>query len=105
MNSVFPRVYATRSFDECDASSSFSRGSMSRRDSHWRRGYWGRPQNTVQTRQYTEGQLAIDLFDVANAVPVWHGTVSRRVTRQERGEPDEALREAVVAIVNEFPPS
>ena len=86
-------------------SSSFTRGPAGRRDHRWHRGYWGQTHSTVRTRQYTEGQLAIDLFDVANAVPVWHGTVSRRVTRQERGEPDEALREAVVAIVAEFPPS
>ena len=85
-------------------SSSFSRAPVGRSGQHWRRGYWGQTHSTVRTRQYTEGQLAIDLFDVANAVPVWHGTVSRRVTQRERGEPDEALREAVIAILNEFPP-
>ena len=84
--------------------SSFTRGPAGRRDYRWRRGYWGQTHSSVRTRQYTEGQLAIDLFDVATAVPVWHGSVTRRVTQRERGEPDEALREAVAAIVGEFPP-
>jgi len=84
--------------------SSFHRGPSGRRDYRWRRGYWGSPQSTVRTRQYTEGQLAIDIFDVASQAPVWHGSVSRRVTQREQGEPDAALQEAVVAIIAEFPP-
>jgi hypothetical protein len=85
--------------------SSFQRGPAGRRDYRWRRGYWGTPQNNIRTRQYTEGQLAIDIFDVASEAPVWHGSVARRVTQREQGEPDAALQEAVVAIVAEFPPT
>ncbi len=71
------------------------------RGSHWG-GYWGG--STVRTRSYTEGQLAIDLLDVAAARPVWHGTVSRRVTQQDLGNPGPALEEAVTAIAKAFPP-
>ena len=84
-------------------SNSFHRGPAGRRDHRWRGGYWG-TSSTVQTRNYTEGQLAIDLFDVAGSRPVWHGTVSRRITRSERVAPGDALREAVEAILGEFPP-
>ena len=73
------------------------------RGNPWGRGYWGT--TSVQARSYTEGQLAIDLFDIADARPVWHGTVSRRVTQRERAEPDAALQEAVIAIINKFPPN
>jgi len=66
------------------------------------RGYW--MGSTVTTRQYTEGQLAVDIFDVTEARPVWHGTTSTRVTRSEREAPDELLREALEAILEEFPP-
>ena len=66
------------------------------------RGYW--PGNTVTTRQYTEGQLAVDMFDVAEARPVWHGTTGRQLTRSERESPDELLREALEAIFEKFPP-
>ena len=40
----------------------------------------------------------------AEGIPVWHGSVSRRITRGERQEPDAALREAVDAIIAQFPP-
>jgi hypothetical protein len=84
-------------------SSSFHHSPASRRGNPWGRGYWGT--TSVQARSYTEGQLAIDLFDIAAAQPVWHGTVSRRVTQRERAEPDAALQEAVIAIFNKFPPN
>ena len=73
-----------------------------RRSSRYWGGYWGG--STVRTRQYTEGQLAIDILSVADARPVWHGTVSRRITQQDRGDPGPALEEAVTAIAAEFPP-
>jgi hypothetical protein len=66
------------------------------------RAYW--TTRTVFTAQYQEGQLAIDILDVAQARPVWHGTVSRRITQAERMAPDDAIREAVDAILKQFPP-
>jgi hypothetical protein len=78
-----------------------------------RRGPRGRPAYTwgghwdtrnVVARQYTEGQLAIDLFDVAEARPVWHGTVSTQITRRDRAEPDATIQAAVAAILAKFPP-
>jgi hypothetical protein len=58
----------------------------------------------VRTRQYTEGQLAIDILDVADHRPIWHGSVARRVTQSDLGEPGPALEEAVQAIAAKFPP-
>lgn len=84
--------------------SSWHRHSPSRRStsrSFWS-GYWSN--STVRTRTYTEGQLAIDLLDVQAARPVWHGTVSQRITRQDRGDPGPALETAVKAIAESFPP-
>jgi hypothetical protein len=76
---------------------------MGRRSaSYWHRSSWNT--NTVRTRQYTEGQLAIDILDVAAQQPVWHGTVSRRVTQRDLGEPGPMLEEAVNAIAAKFPP-
>ena len=74
--------------------------SLHRRSATWG-DYWT---STVFTAQYQEGQLAIDLLDVAQARPVWHGTVSRRITQAERLVPDSAVREAVAAILEHFPP-
>lgn len=80
---------------------SLHRGRRGRPTNSWGN-YWGG--STVRTRQYTEGQLAVDLFDVAQARPVWHGTVSTRITRGDRAEPNEVIREALTAILDEFPP-
>jgi hypothetical protein len=44
------------------------------------------------------------MFDVAEARPVWHGTTGRQITRAEREAPDELIREALEAILEEFPP-
>jgi hypothetical protein len=84
-------------------SASFRRPGHRSWPTHGWGGYW--PNSTVETRQYTEGQLAIDLFDIENGRPAWHGTVSRRITRGDRNDPAPALQEAVEAIVALFPPS
>lgn len=79
-----------------------TRSFQSRRPGHTWGGYW--PSSTVSTRRYTEGQLAIDLFDVEQARPVWHGTTTRRVRTADREAPEDLIRKAVVAILEDFPP-
>ena len=79
---------------------SFQRGPGGRRYT-WG-GYWGG--SNVRTRQYTEGQLAIDMFDVAEARPVWHGSTASRITPSDRERPDELISEALAAILADFPP-
>ena len=71
--------YPTRSFQ------SAPRG---RRGYRWN-DYWGG--SRVRSQSYTEGQLAVDLFDVVTARPVWHGTTATRITRNDRAEPDEVI--------------
>lgn len=66
----------------------------------WRGGW---RDGMVRTTPYTEGQLAIDIFDVETSRPIWHGTVSRRLTGRERAEPGEVLENAVHAILRRFP--
>jgi len=58
-----------------------------------------------QTHQYTEGQLAIDILDVALRRPAWHGTAARAITGQDRENPRETVGEFVDAILAKFPPS
>lgn len=77
---------------------------------HWR---WGfdyfnvmtvERQETIQ-REYTEGMLAIDIFDVDDKRPVWHGAGSKRLSREElRGQSVESSRAAVQTILANFPP-
>lgn len=69
----------------------------------WGGGYWGATQ--VDARQYTEGMLAIDVFDVGKKTPVWHGAGTKSITRSDRDNLDETIRSAVGAILADFPPS
>ena len=69
------------------------------------RGGWGAPYHSeVDVRNYTEGVLAIDLFDVARRAPVWHGWAVKSITASERENPEPLINEIVAAILEEFPP-
>ncbi|KEO90485.1 hypothetical protein EH31_10380 [Erythrobacter longus] len=75
----------------------------------WGTPYWPRiptmPATRTELREYTEGTLAIDIYDVGRKAPVWHGTGQRNLTRAElRGESNTAAQD-VKLILAEFPPS
>ena len=54
---------------------------------------------------YTEGSLAIDIFDAQSKQPVWHGYASKRLTSKDySGDNEESIRQAVSAILGGFPP-
>jgi hypothetical protein len=86
------------------SASARARRSASRRGAYgyhgWGYGYY----NDVDVRQFTEGHLAIDAFDVALRRPVWHGYGTKNVTSAMRKDPEKAINEAVTAILKDFPP-
>ncbi len=88
-----------------DAYPSMSLGYSSGYPSHWR---WGAAYHCCATetkvRQYTTGVLAIDMFDVEQKRPVWHGVASKRVSEKDRKDIDATVRAAVDAILAGFPP-
>ena len=68
-------------------------------------GYGGYGGGTnVDVQQYTEGTLAIDVYDVAEHKPVWHGIATKRITDKMRENPGETINEIVNEILLEFPP-
>lgn len=68
-------------------------------------GYGGYGGGTnVDVQQYTEGTLAIDVYDVAEHKPVWHGVATKRITDTMRRNPDESLTEVVQEILQAYPP-
>lgn len=74
----------------------------------WGNVYWPRlptmPRTTTQVREYTEGTLSVDIYDVARRSPVWHGKGQRNLTRAElRGDTNTA-GEDVKLILAKFPP-
>jgi hypothetical protein len=69
-------------------------------------GGWGAPYyNEVDVRNYTEGTLSIDLFDVQTRKPVWHGWAVKSITSADRENPEPLINEIVEAILAEFPPT
>ena len=79
---------------------------------HWRWGYdyfgvitpRNFPRTEVTSRQYAEGSLAIDIFDVDRKSPVWHGSASKRLSRSElEGRAEDTTQVAVETILADFP--
>lgn len=72
---------------------------------HWGWGstYYGYDTET-QVRQYTEGMLAVDIFDVKERRPVWHGVATKRINASDRDNMDATIKAAVDAMMAGFPP-
>ena len=66
----------------------------------WGAGYY----NDVDVRQYTEGRLAIDIFDAAEKRPVFHGYATANISATtDPAKRQQMLRNAVSRILAEFP--
>lgn len=82
------------------------------RDWRWGRGYHGymRPagvttRTQVSTHEYTEGSLAIDVFDGQRKSPVWHGMATKRLSPEDmQGDNSASIKSAVQTILSSFPP-
>ena len=75
----------------------------------WGVGYYGTygsvgMESRVDVDQYTEGVLAIDIFDSAKRAPVWHSVATKRLTIKMLENPEASIREAVQLILAGFPP-
>jgi hypothetical protein len=67
---------------------------------------WGHPYfgETVDVDAYTEGTLAIDIFDGASHQPVWHGRASKHITEDDVRHAAELIPQAVASVLTDFPP-
>ncbi len=84
-----------------DSYPSMSRGYGSRWG--WGGAYYGHGTETT-VRQYTKGMLAVDIFDVRERRPVWHGTATKKISDADRKNLQETVDAAVAAIMAGFPP-
>lgn len=65
---------------------------------------------TKELKAYSEGTLAIDIYDVAGKAPVWHGSATKTVERTGPATATskaraEKVRAAVDRILKDFPPN
>ena len=65
----------------------------------WGTNYYG--DSIVST--YTEGVLAIDVFDVKSKQPVWHGYSTKTITSNDRKNPGPVISEVVASTLAKFP--
>lgn len=86
-----------------DSYPSMSAGYAYPRHWGWGGGYYGYGTETT-VRQYTEGMLAVDVFDVSDRRPVWHGVASKNISESDRKNSGETIQAAVDAILAGFPP-
>ena len=88
-----------------DSYPTMSVGVASGYPSHWG---WGAAYHCcatdTQVRQYTKGILAIDVFDVKQRRPVWHGAATKTITESDRENMQETVNAAVDAVLAGFPP-
>ncbi|MEO2181230.1 MAG: DUF4136 domain-containing protein [bacterium] len=70
------------------------------------RGYYGHSTYSTSTdaRQYTEGTLAVELYDVATDKPVWHAGAVRKITKKIRENPGDTVREIPGDMFAFYPP-
>ena len=67
----------------------------------WGGAYYG---TETRVRQYTKGTLAVDIFDVAQRRPVWHGIAEKKISDADREDAVNTINAAVGAILAGFPP-
>ncbi|MGL1957504.1 MAG: DUF4136 domain-containing protein [Colwellia sp.] len=74
----------------------------------WGRGYYGGRYGSMSmgtdthVKQYTEGKLAIDIYDVKTHQPVWHGWAVKRLKSQDTEAPSADIKNIVSQVVNQF---
>lgn len=54
--------------------------------------------------KYTQGVLAIDIFDADERRPVWHAVTGKRVDDSDRDAVQTVIDEAVTSLLESFPP-
>lgn len=81
-------------------------GTYGRYPGHWGWGssYYGVGTETT-VRQYTQGMLAVDVFDVKERRPVWHGVATKSMHESDREDAAGTIKAAVDAVLAGFPPS
>lgn len=74
----------------------------------WGQAYYGAGHSGIsigtetQVRQYTEGKLAIDVYDVKLHQPAWHGWGVKRITKDDRKTPNQSVKAIVDKVVAQF---
>jgi len=56
----------------------------------------------TRVRQYTEGKLAIDVYDVKSHQPAWHGWAVKHITSADKETPLVVIKSVVYQLIAQF---
>lgn len=70
----------------------------------WGSPYYGFSTGGGEVKQYTKGMLAMDVFDVGERRPVWHGVATKTIREDDIRDLDGTIQAAVDSILEGFPP-
>lgn len=73
----------------------------------WGGGYYGRHHGMhmgteTRVRNYTEGKLAIDIFDVKTHQPAWHGSATKRITKADEKNYEQTINLIVSQVLAQY---
>ena len=82
----------------------YNTGFMWGRGYYGHRGYYGGMAigTETQVRNYTEGKLAIDVYDVKTHQPAWHGWAVKRISASDKENPEQTIRNLVEQVIINF---
>jgi Domain of unknown function (DUF4136) len=68
----------------------------------WRHGYWGGGWGDY-SYAYSEGRIAVDIYEAQSHQPIWHASANADVTKLTGDEAQAKINAAVAAIFTKFP--
>jgi len=73
----------------------------------WGRGYYGRygsigMSTETHVRNYTQGELAIDVYDVKSKQPAWHGWATKKITQDDKEDIGALINLVVTSTLSNF---
>ncbi|MBU2970554.1 DUF4136 domain-containing protein [Pseudoalteromonas sp. C2R02] len=73
----------------------------------WGRGYYGRYgsvgiSSETHVRNYTQGELAIDFYDVKSKQPAWHGWATKKITQDDKEDIGKLINLVVTNTLANF---
>ncbi|WP_448550038.1 DUF4136 domain-containing protein [Thalassotalea fusca] len=70
----------------------------------WGRHYYGSYGMATEThvRNYTEGKLAVDVYDVKSRQPAWHGWATKRLSSSDKQAMESTIKAIADEVINQF---
>ncbi len=66
-------------------------------------GYAGMSMGTeTRVRNYTEGRLALDIYDVKTHQPAWHGSAVKRISTSDKENYELTIKTIVNQVISQF---